>query len=367
MILAIASHGPSALWYATRGAGAMTLVLLTASVVLGIGEVRRWQPAGAPRFAVAALHRSISLLALTFLAIHVVTTLLDPFPKIGIVNAAVPLATDYRPLWMGLGTLSSDLLVAVAITSLLRRRLGYRTWRGVHWTAYACWPTAILHGLGTGSDAKATWLLALTLACVAAVVIALANRLAAPETPQDARIATTALLVASCIGLAVWLPQGPLAKGWARRAGTPASVLSAFSPKPASVRVRTAPADGLGAPFTAAVAGTVKNGQSNDGTAVVDLSMHLRDGPSGVLRIRLGGQALPNGGLQMDRSAVTMGPPSDPARFQGRIEVLQGTQLQALIGATDGRALRITLDLSQLQNNAISGRIHGTPVRSAAA
>ena len=121
----------------------MTLLLLTASVVLGIGEVRAWRPAGTPRFAVAAMHRTVSLLAVALLAVHIVTTLLDPFPPIGAVNAVVPFQTDYRPLWLGLGTVASDLLVALAVTSLVRRRLGYRVWRGLHWLAYACWPVAL--------------------------------------------------------------------------------------------------------------------------------------------------------------------------------------------------------------------------------
>ena len=98
MIAAAGAHGPSVLWYATRGAGATTTVLLTASVVLGIGEERGWRPGGSPRYAIAALHRTISMLALTMLAIHIVTTILDPFPKIGPVAAFVPYATDYRPL-----------------------------------------------------------------------------------------------------------------------------------------------------------------------------------------------------------------------------------------------------------------------------
>src|SRR5205085_11050222 len=136
-------RGPSALWYATRGTGAVALVLLTVSVVLGIGELRAWRPAGAPGFAVAALHRTVSLLAVALLAAHIVTTLLDPFPHIGLANALLPFQTSYRPLWLGLGTIASDLLLALVVTSLVRRRLGYRAWRGVPWLAYACWPVAV--------------------------------------------------------------------------------------------------------------------------------------------------------------------------------------------------------------------------------
>jgi sulfoxide reductase heme-binding subunit YedZ len=365
-MIAAASHGPSALWYATRGSGAMTLLLLTASVVLGIGEVRRWRPGGAPRYAVAALHRTISLLALALLLVHIVTTLLDPFPRIGLLNAGVPFATDYRPLWMGLGTLASDVLVALVLTSLVRRRLGYRVWRGLHWLAYACWPVAVLHGLGSGSDTRTAWMLALTTACVGAVVVALVSRLASVGTRPAVQIATAAITVLSGFGLAVWMAQGPLARGWARRAGTPAAVLAAFAPRAAPTPVRAAPDDALAKPFTAAIAGTIRDGTSADGLAVVDLSVSLSGGPPGVLRIRLGGQALSGGGVQMDRSAVTFGPPADPARYQGRIEYLQNSQLRALVGSTDGRAVRLTVDLS-LGQGTVGGQVQGTPVRSTGA
>ena len=370
MILAV-GHGPSALWYATRGAGAVTLILLTASVVLGIGEVRRWSPAGAPRFAVASLHRTLSLLGLAVLVVHVVTTLADPFPPIGLLTAVVPFATDYRPLWMGMGTLAADLVLALVLTSLVRRRLGYRAWRGLHWLAYACWPVAVLHGLGTGSDTKATWMLVLTLACVAAVVAAQANRLAARETPRPARAGAAAVMVAACLGLAVWLTQGPLAQGWARRAGTPASVLSAFAPKVAAAPATAVPAprtaarhvreDALARPFTATLDGSLHKGLSSGGASVIDLSMRLHGGPSGVLRIRLGGSATQDGGLLMHESSVAMGPTADPGRYQGRIEFLDGTRLRAVVGSADGRAVRLDVDLS-LGETTVAGRVHAAPV-----
>jgi hypothetical protein len=209
-------------------------------------------------------------------------------------------------------------------------------------------------------------MLALTLACVGAVALALASRLSAPEARPGVQVGAAAGTVLAGLALVVWLAQGPLARGWARRAGTPASVLAAFAPKAAVKPVRTAPVDALAKPFTATLDGTIDNGVSADGTAVVDLSMKLRGGPPGVLRIRLGGQALPGGGLQMDRSAVTFGPSADPTRYRGRIEFLQNSQLRALVGSPDGRALRLTADLS-LGQSTVGGQVQGTPVRSAGA
>lgn len=362
------AHGPSMLWYATRGAGAVTLVLLTASVVLGIGQNRMWRPAGLPRFTIGAVHRSVSLLALTFLVLHVVTVLIDPFPKIGVLNAFVPFATSYRQLWLGLGTVACDLMLAVVFTSLVRMRLGYRTWRGVHWLAYASWPVALLHGFGAGSDAKTTWMLALTVGCTAAVLAAVAGRLAAREVPAGVRTGGAAGLTLGVVGLIAFVAQGPLAKGWAGRAGTPKSVLAAFAPHTAVVAAaptKAPAADPLVKPFSASVAGRVRNGVSSDGTGVVDLIMSLNGGPPGRLRIRLGGTPLPDGGLHMDRSAVTLGPPSDPARYQGRIDFLEGTRLRALVGGAGGRAIRLTLNIS-LSPSSVSGQLQATPVSGSA-
>jgi Ferric reductase like transmembrane component len=361
MIAAAAAHGPSAWWYATRGAGATTTVLLTASVVLGIGEERGWRLGGAPRYAVAALHRTISMLALTMLAIHIVTTILDPFPKIGVLAAFVPYATDYRPLWMGLGAVAADLLLAVTITSIARHRLGYRAWRGVHWAAYACWPIAILHGLGAGSDTKSTWMLALTLGSVAAVVVTVLARVARAGTPSWARTGATCAATLSVIGLAAWLPQGPLASGWARRAGTPASVLAAFKPPAAAATRSASTGDAFGRTFSAAFTGPLREGTSADGSAVVDLRLHLQGRPQGILRIRLGGSALPGGGLSMDRSAVTLGPPERPTEYRGKVQLLQDNLLRAEVGSADGRALRLNVNLS-VDGGSVSGTVSGRPL-----
>ena len=355
-----AAHGPSALWYATRGTGAIALVLLTVSVVLGVGEMRAWRPAGAPRFAIAAMHRTVSLLAVALLAVHVMTTVLDPFPPIGVLNAVVPFQTSYRPLWLGLGTVGSDLLVALVLTSLVRRRLGFRIWRGVHWFAYACWPVALLHGIGAGSDTKAAWMLALTLACVVAVSVAVIARLAAAETPRPVRIGAGAVTALAALALGIWLPQGPLAQGWAKRAGTPDDVLTAFAPRPPARTTQVPAADPLTRPFSATLAGQVDNGSSAEGIAVADLRLRLVGGPRGALRIRLGGQPLPGGGLRMDRSAVTFGPPREPARYSGRIQTLRDNVLSALVASSDGRAVRLTVAVT-LRGDSVSGQIRGTP------
>src|SRR5215468_9717258 len=123
----------------------MCLVLLSVAVVLGIGS-RAGRPVfGLPRFAVTAVHDNASLIALVLLAVHIGTLLADPYAQLRLFDVVLPFAGRYRPVWLGLGTLGTDLLLAVLVTSLLRHRLGWRAWRGVHWLAYAAWPAALAH------------------------------------------------------------------------------------------------------------------------------------------------------------------------------------------------------------------------------
>jgi predicted ferric reductase len=167
------------LWYTTRGAGAVSLVLLTAVVVLGILSALRVQGAGWPRFLTTGLHRNLALMTLVFLGLHVVTAVVDPFTHLGWLTAVVPFSSYYRTFWLGLGTISFELLLAIVVTSLARGFIGHAAWRMVHWLTYASWPVAVIHGIGTGTDTLSAWMLVLTVACVAAVVAAIGFRVTA--------------------------------------------------------------------------------------------------------------------------------------------------------------------------------------------
>ncbi|MCW2952707.1 MAG: ferric reductase [Conexibacter sp.] len=184
--MTVPATGVGALWLLTRGAGAVSLLLLTATLVLGIVDVARWRTRGWPRFVIDAIHRNAALLALVLIAVHVVSTVADGYVAIGWLDAVVPFAGRYRPLWVGFGALAFDLLLALLATSLLRHRIGHRGWRAVHWLAYACWPVAVAHAIGMGTDVRAGWLLAVAIGCIALVVVALGARVAqglAPARP----------------------------------------------------------------------------------------------------------------------------------------------------------------------------------------
>ncbi len=165
----VASASPT-LWYTTRATGIVALVLLTATVVLGVLTAGRWKTRSWPAFAQGDLHKRVSILAMVFLTIHVLTAVVDTYVHVGWPSVIVPFTSSYRPLWTGLGTVGVDLLVAVAVSSALRQRISARTWRGIHWVAYGSWPVAMAHSLGEGTDASRPWMVGLAAGCSVAVI-----------------------------------------------------------------------------------------------------------------------------------------------------------------------------------------------------
>ncbi|MEO8969790.1 MAG: ferric reductase-like transmembrane domain-containing protein [Solirubrobacteraceae bacterium] len=361
----LAAVGPSLYWYLTRGSGAVALVLLTVSVVIGIAGAMRLSAPAWPRFAIETVHRDVSLLVIVFLIIHIVTSVLDSFAPISLTAAVIPFISSYRPLWLGLGTLAFDLILALTITSLARRRLGYATWRAVHWFAYASWPVAVLHGIGTGSDTKVAWMLALTALCVAAVVAAAGLRFGrGAGTPAALRVPGIALSVIVAVGIALFTLIGPLQKGWAKKAGTPASLFVRAAPVPVSSTASAAPAApgvaGPARPFSAALSGRVTQ-RSVAGGGLVDLNLHLVGPMSGRLRVRLAGSPIAGGGLSMTGSQVDLllGARAG-SLLAGTITSLQGSDFVARVtGAGGALTLNVRLNIDQ-STGAVSGRVRAS-------
>lgn len=180
--------GASADWYLMRASGFVAMALLTVTVCLGVANLGRLAKGPWTRTVSALVHRNVSLLAVLFLAIHIATAIGDTYAKVGILSIVVPGVSTYDPRWIGLGALSLDLMVAVTVTSLLRSRLPARIWRAVHWTAYLCWPLALVHGIGsgtgTGVDSRSAWAVALYAALGALFLVAVAVRLRLRRTVQ---------------------------------------------------------------------------------------------------------------------------------------------------------------------------------------
>jgi sulfoxide reductase heme-binding subunit YedZ len=212
------------LWFVDRSAGEVTVLLLTAVLVLGI--VRAGMPAVSP-FVVEGAHRNLALLTIVFAGLHVVAAILDPFARLGPIDVLIPFASVYRGTWLGLGVISGYLYAAAILTSWPIRRLPRSSWVWLHRVMYAGWLIAVVHSLGTGSDVRNAVFLFLNVAAVAAALIAfLAFRVAEGWTSFPrlwAALAIVSVLVA--LGTAVWAAGGPLQPGWARSSGTPANLL----------------------------------------------------------------------------------------------------------------------------------------------
>jgi ferric reductase like protein len=366
-----ATIGPSAYWYLTRSTGWVALLLLTATMVLGVIDVGRWSTARWPRFVLDSLHRSVSLLVLAFLAVHILTAILDSFAPIRVLDVLVPFVGRYRPVWLGLGTLALDLLLAVAITSLLRQRIGHRAWRVVHWLAYACWPVALVHAMGTGSDVKGGWSLALGAICVLAVLAATCAR-ALHGWPARRRLRAGALALAllSPIALIVWLAGGPLGHDWARRAGTPLALLGARGPAAASSSTAAAQGSGasagsatLSGAFSATLSGSIVEAAGPaPGTIAVKVAASLSGSVAGRLEIEIDGPPVPEGGVSMRHSSVTLGSPPSPVVYRGTVSALEGNRILARVRSAAGK--RLTLQIVLTVNPAarsVTGTVAATP------
>jgi sulfoxide reductase heme-binding subunit YedZ len=211
------------LWFVTRAAGLVSLVLLTLTVVLGIFATSRSVGSHAwPRFLNQGLHRNVSLIGLTLLVLHIGTAVADDYVSVRLRDVVLPVGGLYRPVWLGAGAAALDVLLLVTVTSLARVRLGHRAWRTIHWAGYLTWTLAVVHGLGTGSDAKLGWALAVQAGCVGVVVGAVGFRLTDGWRAHTGwRLAGAAGVVACVLLVTAWAEQGPLAPGWSHRSGTP--------------------------------------------------------------------------------------------------------------------------------------------------
>jgi sulfoxide reductase heme-binding subunit YedZ len=368
LTLSAVAHTGTALWYLTRATGILSLVLLSATVVLGIVASVGWTSAQWPRFASQLMHRNLSLFCLALIGIHIVTTVADGFVPIGYLDAFIPFVSPYRPLWLGLGALAFDTLLAVAITSGLRSRIGVRAWRGVHYLAYACWPIAVLHGLGTGTDARLSLALLIEVLCIVSVVGAIAWRiLAARRVPNARRVAAAGATAAVVIGIGGFSLIGPLRPGWSLRAGTSASVLreinarftsnASSSSSTASKALPTTPQSATNAipstPFSVNVSGSLRtSNQNGNGGVEVLLTMRLA-GSNTALVVTLIGTAV-SGGVSMSSSNVSLG------ADHGSVTTLAGSTIAATVDGPRGRIdLAMQLQISQA-DGTVTGTVSGT-------
>jgi sulfoxide reductase heme-binding subunit YedZ len=353
--MTLAAGNGTALWYITRASGVVSLLLLTAGLVLGVLGTVRWRSDRWPRFAVVSIHRNLTLFAIAFVALHVLTTILDGYAPVGFKDAVIPFVSRYRPLWLGFGAVAFDLLLALVVTSLLRARIGYRAWRAVHWLAYASWPFALVHGLGTGSDSRFSWLVIITIVCAGAVGAALAARLLRSPGPMPLRAGAGAVAVALALLAVVWYRGGPGRPGWAARAGTPASILNRHSSATqGAVKLSTT----LPKSFDGQLSGRFARSSDTAGDLGVAFGAAVRGRVPAVLRLTLWGTAAGQG-ISMSDSSVSFAPLS-VGGYAGKVVALQGNQLSADLTNASGARLRLTIVLNlDGSTSTFTGSVHG--------
>ena len=369
-VLTTATVGGKAFWYLTRASGLVSLVLLTATILLGVVASVGWTSERWPRFLSQDVHRNVSLLCLVFLGIHVSTTVLDGYVPIGVADVFVPFLSPYRPLYVGLGALGLDLLLAVLITSALRHRIGYASWRFVHWLAYLCWPIALLHGLGSGTDTQLTVVLFVEAVCTAAVLAALAWRLTTGRTlPVGGRAAAGIGALVLTLAIAGFAALGPLRPGWSHRSGTSSALLAQLAAKNgAGVTGGAATAPGSGAatgngtvgtggvpsvPFTSTVTGSQSSTAPDaQGSVKVTLSMHLSDSATTPLTVVLNG-AQSGSGVALSSGTISLGP------FTGPVTGLNGGTVVGTVSTPNPVTVTLSLRLDQ-GTGGLSGTVSAT-------
>lgn len=364
-VVASVGHGSTALWYLTRSSGLVALVLLSATVVLGLVSSVGWTSERWPRFLSQSVHRNLSLFCLALIGIHVVSTVGDGYVPITLADAVFPFLTPYRPLWVGLGALAFDMLLAVAVTSALRRRIGVRAWRGVHWLAYACWPIAVAHGLGSGSDPRLPAATAIFVLSTGSVALAVIWRVAVGPVRSRLTRSVAAGGIAAVLGLLmIFAVSGPLRPGWSHRAGTSPALLAQLAAHAPATYARTAqsstsaspaPAQGVPAlPFTASVQGTVTT-TSPDANGDVGVNLHMTLSGSGTaLDVHIVGPAV-NGGVALRTSHVTF------AGRTGQVTTLEGSTVEAVVSGASGPSIDLSLDLSLNPSaGTLTGQVSGS-------
>ena len=347
-------------WDTARAGGFVAYAVLTLAVAAGLVLRNRWHTARWPRLVTNELHGYLSLLALVFVAVHVLAVVADPFTRFGLAEVLVPLASHYRPLWMGLGTVALYLLLAVWISSKLRTRIGYRTWRGIHVLAYGVYAAATVHGIGTGTDTSTYWALALYSLSVLVVATLAGRRLLVPPSPSDRRrpvVAGAGALALTVV--AAWTIAGPLAPHWGARAGGTRGDRSGTE-RLAPVRAPGAVSRLTGVvrlPFRASFDGSLEERPVDEaGRVTIRIDGALRGPTRDHLEIYLRGIPLEGGGVAMEQSRIRMG--VDTALYNGEIIALRGPELIAAM-RSDRQRLRLGIALDLSRAPLVRGTVRG--------
>jgi predicted ferric reductase len=153
-----AGSAPKVYWYLSRGTGFVALGLLWVSMMLGVGvtnKMARIWPGLPPALAI---HEYTGLLGLFFAVFHALILLGDKYSNYQLMQLVMPFGSvQYRPVWVGFGQLGFYAWFIIALAFYIRKALGKKTWRVVHYAGFLCYLAAVVHGLMSGTDAGTAW------------------------------------------------------------------------------------------------------------------------------------------------------------------------------------------------------------------
>jgi hypothetical protein len=351
---------PTITWDVARAGGFVAYVLVTASVAMGLALSLRWYSRSWPRWATTDLHRHVTLLAIVFTGVHTLAVWLDPFMAFGPAEVLVPLASHYRPIWMALGIVAAYLLIAIWLSERIQRLVGYPWWRRLHYLTFGIYGLVTIHGLAMGSDTRTIWGLAIYGGSAVLVGGLLTIRLMLPGrrgTAHPRVAAWSAFALLAAIVFTVWGPMQPEWNAFANNGnGSGARIALGGG------GVSSAPS-GLHLPFSAHLQGTVS--QSNGGfgpggnDVTVQMVTTLSGGAQGSLQIALQGTPMPNGGLAIDRTRVSLNAGSPATVYSGQLVTLDVNHFVAVL--SDAAGTRVRLDAQMQVDNAgnLSGTVQG--------
>lgn len=367
-MLAAASISP--LWYISRSAGYVGLILLALIGVLGIMTAGDIRLARGNKFVTPELHRSLSLLAIVVLAIHVGAAIADKYSFIGFKDVFLPFTATYRPVWIGIGAIAVDLGIAVVITSLLRVKMGYRSWKLIHWASYPIFGLSIIHGLGSGTD-SALWFSKFVYLVVGGVfILAIIARLVSlTNLNLGKQVAFFGMSFAVPVAIVAWAVSGPLASNWPKRAQvglsqtilTSAQVTSSPSTTPFKATSSTPGPLKISSNYTSNWSGSIDQSPSNSqGEIALRLLGMLSGSPGYELSIVLFG--IPSdGGVSMISSLVEIASTSGSVVYKGSVTSLSGTTIISQVANASGQSVTFSASLNLGSNgSSFTGTVAGS-------
>lgn len=351
-------------WLAARATGFTAYGLVTVAVALGLALSLRWQSPRWPRLINNELHQFLVILAGVFTVLHGLSVWFDPFTAFTWREVLIPGLSHYRPLWMAFGIVAGYLGLALGVSTWLRPKIGYRTWRLLHYLTYLVWAFATVHGLGDGSDTRTGWATAVYGAATLLVLGLTVIRVAKVTTwPVLSRAAVTAGVGALGLAGVAWAHGGPLQPGWNAIAnnghGSGGRGLYAAAARTPAARPAAWPTAAFSSPF----AGTLTQTPSADGQGlVVTLRLRLLGAPGGRLVVRLDAAPTDDGGAVITGSTVTFGPPSHPTADQGTVQAVRGDRVLAAVQDASGATWTVLVALQGTTGpDGVSGTVWVSP------